>query len=508
MVSTLVVVTALGLTGCSSDGDDGGSAGSSTGKDSGKDRGGQAAEVARPDGPAAEIAGPLEGGKGLFLGVGRPGPDLADAGYVESEYRVAGTATSYTSAGELPTDGTYELEPSETADYATRIVVRRPAEADAFNGTVVVEWMNVSGGVDAAPDYTYLSDEIVRGGYAWVGVSAQAIGIEGGPVAVVAPGAAERGAGKGLKGIDPERYGDLAHPGDAFAYDIYTQVVRALRSPGEVSPLDGLDIGQVLAVGESQSAFALTTYANGVQPLARQIDGFLVHSRGGAGAPLGDPGSGVAMAETIGGKPTTIRTDLDVPVLIVQTETDLLSILNYLPARQDDTDRIRLWEIAGTAHADTYQVGEMASELGCTQPINDGQQHIVLKAALRSLHTWVEDGEAPPEAERLEVDESGETPVFVRDELGNAKGGIRNPAVDAPVSTLTGEAPEGSSIICLLFGSSVPLADDRLAALYPTVADYTDAYEQATDAMIEAGFALEDDRQTILDEADPSGLAG
>ena len=60
-------------------------------------------------------------------------------------------------------------------------------------------------------------------------------------MAVAVPGTEEAGAGKGLRAIDPERYGDLHHPGDAYAYDIYTQVARALRDPGAVDPLDGLE---------------------------------------------------------------------------------------------------------------------------------------------------------------------------------------------------------------------------------------------------------------------------
>ena len=59
-------------------------------------------------------------------------------------------------------------------------MVRRPADPAAFSGTLVVEWLNVSSGADAAPDWTYLSDEIVRRGHVWVGVSAQYVGVEGG----------------------------------------------------------------------------------------------------------------------------------------------------------------------------------------------------------------------------------------------------------------------------------------------------------------------------------------
>lgn len=466
-----------------------------------------ATPVDRPDGPAALLA-PLDGEKGIFLGTSGTGPALDEAGYDEAEYAATGTAAAYTSEGPLPTDGTFPLAPGDEADYATRIIVRRPTDPAAFNGTVVVEWLNVSGGVDAAPDYTYLADELLRGGYAWVGVSAQQIGIDGGAIAVEAPGAAEAGAGRGLRDIDPERYGDLHHPGDAFSYDIYTQVARALRTPGDVDPLDGLDPERLLAVGESQSAFALTTYVNGVQPLARQLDGFLVHSRGGAAAPLGEAGAGIEIASTIGGEPTTIRTDGDAPVIVVQTESDVLGILNYLPARQPDSERFRLWEVAGTAHADKFQLGDIEESLGCSQPINRGQQVYVLRAALRHLATWVAHGTPAPEAPRLEVDDSGPAPTFVLDGVGNVEGGVRTPAVDAPVDVLSGMAPEGSSILCLLMGSTTPLDADQLAQRYPSGDDYLAAYERATDEMIAAGFALADDREQIVADADPARIPG
>ena len=57
--------------------------------------------------------------------------------------------------------------------------MRRPEDAARFNGTVVVEWMNVSAG-ESAPDWDYLNPELMREGYAWVGVSAQALGVDGG----------------------------------------------------------------------------------------------------------------------------------------------------------------------------------------------------------------------------------------------------------------------------------------------------------------------------------------
>jgi hypothetical protein len=497
VAATGLAVTAL--VACSS-GDDGGADGGTGGE--------EATVTDRPEGPAARFGAPLEGGGGVWITTPGGEPDLDAAGYTEAEYAASGSATSYTSSGSLPTDGTFALTPGEEADYATRVVVRRPADPARFNGTVVVEWLNVSSGADVAPDYTYLAPELIRGGYTWVGVSAQQIGIEGGDVAVVVPEAEELGMGQGLKVLDPERYGDLHHPGDAFAYDIYTQVARAVRTPsGDDHPLKGLDVEQVLAIGESQSAYALTTYANGVQPLTRAFDGFLIHSRGRAAAPLGEPGAGIDLPSVIANPATTIRTDTDVPVIVVETETDVLGILDYLPARQPDSDKFRLWEIAGTAHADAFQVGDNEHRLGCTQPINRGQQVYVVRAALRHLDTWARGGAAPPGAPRLEVDETGPTTAFVLDDSGNVRGGVRSPAVDVPVDRLSGMPVEGSSVLCLLMGSTTPLDPIRLTELYTSADDYLTRYEAATDAMIDAGFALPEDRDALLDGADPTRLA-
>ncbi|MEW6271454.1 MAG: alpha/beta hydrolase domain-containing protein [Thermodesulfobacteriota bacterium] len=232
-------------------------------------------------GPAADLAEELTGGSGPFIGEA-VSPRLEDFGYVQREYVAAGTASSYRAVGALGADGRWTFEPELEAPYRTRVLVRRPADAADFSGTVIVEWLNVSGGVDAGPDYTSLEEEIVRRGHAWVGVSAQLIGVEGGPVLVIAPGA-EGLAGRGLKGLDPARYGSLAHPGDGFSFDIFTQAARALRAG---DGLGGLRPDVVLAAGESQSAIALVTYYDGVQPLTGAFDGFLVHSRASVGLPL------------------------------------------------------------------------------------------------------------------------------------------------------------------------------------------------------------------------------
>lgn len=454
-------------------------------------------------GPVADVSEELTGGSGIFLGSAEA--VSVPAGYVDHEYVAAGTATAYEPEAALIDDGRWSFLPSSTAEYRTRIVVRRPARAADASGTVLIEWLNVSGGVDANPDYTTLHEEILRRGHVWVGVSAQLIGVEGGPVLVTTP-LGEGIVGEGLKGIDPARYGSLSHPGDGYAFDIYTQVARALRL-GEA--LGGIRPAAVLAVGESQSAIALTTYYNGVQPLTDAFDGFFVHSRGATTLPLVGPGEFADLAGSIGASLRPIlRTDGDVPVMQIQAEGDVTGLLASSAVRQDDTEIFRLWEVAGTAHADANLVGdELQSLLDCGAEINDAPFHVVAKAALRALDDWVRAGVAPVVAPRLEL--TGSTPeASRRDADGIALGGIRTPPVDVPVDVLSGAPGPSPDVICLLLGSTTPLPDERIAELYVSRDDYVGRYEAAADAAIAAGFVLPEDRDALLGYAQPGRVGG
>ncbi|MGB6057445.1 MAG: alpha/beta hydrolase domain-containing protein [Microthrixaceae bacterium] len=459
-------------------------------------------EVERPDGPSADMSEELTGGKGVMIG-DLSALDLKSVGYVQHEFVAQGTAASYRAVGELPADGRFELEAGDSADYRTRVIVRRPEKASDFNGTVVVEWLNVSGGLDANPDWAYTVEEITRRGYAWAGVSAQHIGVEGGEVAVGLPAAGAL-AGSGLKRFDPERYGSLHHPGDAYAMDIFTQVGRAIRGDDAGGVLGDLVPTHLLAAGESQSGFMLTTYVNGVEPLARMFDGYLIHSRGGAAAPLGEPGKGIQIAATILGDPVKIRTDLTAPVLILESESDVVSVLNYKAAEQDDTELIRVWEMAGTAHVDLHVLGPIAETAGCGAMVNSGPHHFIAKAALRALDIWVRDRMAPATADRLATNPAGDS--YQRDGLGIVIGGIRTPQVDEPVDVLSSVPGPNPSTVCLLMGSTVPIPDAELATLYPSRDDYLTAFESSTDDSIDAGFVLAEDRAAMLADAQPDRI--
>ncbi|GAB92681.1 alpha/beta hydrolase domain-containing protein [Gordonia rhizosphera] len=441
--------------------------------------------------------GRLDGGAGCSLIAAAALPDLTACGYHESEYRATGAAQRFTESG------AHGVTVVGADNYATRVAVRRPADDASFNGTVVVEWLNVSSGSDAAPEYTYLAEEIVRGGFAWVGVSAQFTGVAGGSGSVGGP---LTEPGRGLAGHDPERYGGLYHPGDAYCYDIFGKIGAALRetvSDGDEHPLSGLTVRQVVAVGESQAAMTLTTYANRIAQHHGCYDGILIHSRAAAGTSLGEVGAAIDINAVFDAEPTTIRPDLGIPVFIVQTETDVLSNFRFYRARQPDSDTLRTWEIAGTSHADLHQIGPYEHVLRCPTPVNRGQQRFVLRSALRHLNRWIDGGDPPPTAPPLELASSTAAPAFVTDAIGNVTGGVRTPCVDAPTQILSGIVSVPVPRICALFGSTTPAPDHELRRRYADAVAYVDAYETATDAAISAGFVLTEDRAAIMADARP-----
>ena len=426
--------------------------------------------------------------------------DLGDIGYEAQEYFYEGTASAYTNLNELLPDGFWDAAPGEEAEYRTRLVVHRPIDPADFNGSVLVEWLNVTSGFDIPPSWGSGHVEMYRSGHIWIGVSAQIVGIEGREGSL---------APLHLKAVNPERYGSLVHPGDSFSYDIFSQVTPILEGRANRDILAGMVPDRIAAYGESQSAGRLVTYINAVQPLYEAYDGFMVHSRGG--------GSSALAQEPQVPIPTPpqprIREDTSAPVITFQTETDL-TILNYFGARQDDSANFRLWEVAGTAHADYYTIisgrfdatgearfAEVVEEdtvlgiLRCDRPFNSGPMHYVFARAVRALDDWIRVGTSPTTASRLDLTADGST--FLLDTLGNVTGGIRTPYVDAPSAILSGEGQTAGGF-CRLFGTTELFPAEQMASLYVDEAGFVAAVTAATEAAVAADFLLPEDAEAII----------
>ncbi|WP_067482045.1 alpha/beta hydrolase domain-containing protein [Actinomadura hibisca] len=433
-----------------------------------------------------EITGPLPG----RISLQATHFDLGTAGYIAEEYFLSGEAVVF-SPVDAPLDGRWTTEPKAPVPFRTRLVVHRP-DAAAFNGVVVVEWLNVSAGSDGAPFWTETHRHIMRSGMIWVGISVQRAGLYGGstftsdllpdPVTV----------------DQPDRYRSLEHPGDAYCPDLFSKAADAIRE-GLLGPLE---VRRVLAAGKSQSARGVIGHINAVTPHHRPYDGYLL---------LGRPGR-MQASEDGPFRPYLVRTDGRAPILMLQAESDVLGArLRSKPARQADGERCRLWELAGSAHADTYAMSlgprddgtvptrEMAealdpaavSGLSTARPVNSGpQHHYVAQAALAALDRWVAEGVAPATAALLEE---------ARDGHGVVLGGVRTPWVDVPAAVLSGLGQEnhpGDDGFATNFGSTGPL---DLAALYPGgLDDYLPAFRRAAEHAVGEGFLLAADLDEIL----------
>src|SRR5438132_13494891 len=76
--------------------------------------------------------------------------EMGSLGYVQEEFFVSGTAR--------------QLGSATTAPYTTRIIVTRPINAADFNGTVLLDWVNVTAQFENAVDSVEAHDFLVRAG--------------------------------------------------------------------------------------------------------------------------------------------------------------------------------------------------------------------------------------------------------------------------------------------------------------------------------------------------------
>jgi hypothetical protein len=381
--------------------------------------------------------------------------DLASAGFVEQEFYMSGNADAYSTTGALV---------GSDVPYKSRIIVRRPLDAAKFNGTVLVEWQNVTAGYDLDALW---NTHAMREGYAWVGVSAQRVGVDQ------------------LAGWSPTRYGDLDVTGgrqfltDQMSYDVFSQAAKAIRSPQAVDPMGGLDVDTILAIGASQSASRMTIYYNSILPQIESVfDGY---------------------GFIVGSAPTRVD---DEPVFQVLSETDVRS-----PNQRPDTNQFRRWEVAGAAHSGwngrVYRAPLQERDLGAVPEYNCSQPpfsrvplHHVTAAAYDHLARWAKGGAPPPFAEPLVFNPDN---TKARNELGLALGGIRLSQVDVPIALNTGD--NGGESFCILFGTHIPFSNATLDELYKNHGRYVSAVTKVDNRNVRDGFIVRADANENHQEA-------
>jgi hypothetical protein len=402
--------------------------------------------------PNPAVEGPIQGG---MKGYPRNASlfDLQAERYTEREFFYGGTAKS--------------LARGVSAPYKSRMLVRLPQDPAKFNGTVVVEWLNVTGGTDLETVWPPAGEYMMRNGFGYVAVSAQLVGVCCGPAS--------------MKAWDPQRYGSLLHPGDEFSYDIFSQSIEALRDPAHnalpllgskrVDPMGGLKVNKVVANGASQSASRLTTFVN------------QHYNRGGIDA----------FQITRGGGPFT---NFEVPIFQLNEENQ--------GSHPPDSPKYSLWEEAGTAHAPTpwwnyVWAMQQRDDVGSTTPdavgaacsVNRGNVDYSARAGMYWTQHYLETGEMPPPVPRIQRTESGDV---ARDEEGLAIGGVRHPFIEVPVAYNSAEG-------CPLWGTHRAWPAAKIKSLYPTHEDYVAKVTAWADEEVAMGWLLPEDRDDAVAKA-------
>ncbi|MDO5612920.1 MAG: alpha/beta hydrolase domain-containing protein [Paracoccus sp. (in: a-proteobacteria)] len=423
---------------------------------------------------------------------------MAANGYTETEYFVSGQAGRYRITDPLAEatliDGGHP--------YTTRVLVRRPSDPAQFNGTAVIEWLNVS--LDQDVDFVFgaTRELLLRDGYVWIGVSAQRNGIEAmrrwnpdryGALSVAAPNTDPLTGDE----IDPADPSIMAKGGDVLAWDIFSQIGQLARA-GAPDLMVGLRAERLIAASESQSTLKVSSYYNSIQPLHRVYDGFLFYDRSGQ-----------------------LRTDTGVKAITIGTE--IFTFLLGQPP-QADTDHQRWWEINGAAHFSLEEmrdyvdpmilrdgafrdgdrvlsVSDLTRERGpCGSPslysrVPNGD---VLKAALAALDGWIQGGMAPATAARFVVDDQ-ERPQYLRDANGQILGGIRTAARDAPMAANEGIG-QGPGF-CGPSGTHTDYSEAEMCALYGSHDAYVARVQAITNANVRDRVLLPQEARRTVEEA-------
>ena len=419
--------------------------------------------------------------------------NLASSGYVEKEYLVTGLAGLYDWApqGAKPAvRGRGDNHP-----YATRMLVRRPADLKQFSGRVIVELLSAAAGYDTAPLWGLSAAQVMQAGDIWVGLT-------------VKPSAAET-----LRRFDALRYArinfsvtssadcksDPVNTDHGLAWDIIAQAGALLRSSSKENPLVDFDVRRLVAAGYAQAGGYVAAYVNVAHEELRlgnerPVYDAYVDAAGAVGAaPINACAAPLDAAD-----PRRQVGPRDAPVVTVMTQTDAARTKWMRRTDSDAEDDVyRLYEIAGMGHATPLPVGLPSSgdrkiagldpaDLSCAEPTSSFPSGLAMNAIWQQLEDFMVRGTPLGKAPRIEVAADG---VVQLDGLGNARGGWRLPQLDLALAAYSGtrrarpDAP-GSQGLCALTGSMRRFDSAKLKSLYGTRATYLKLFNAAVDAAV------------------------
>ncbi len=406
--------------------------------------------------------------------------ELGTRGYIEEEWFVTGASDAFDPDG---------VRIGSDVPYTTRFLVRRPSDPLRASGAAFLDPLHMIGEMPASWD---MADWLMRNGHVWIGVSVHnssfgsLYGFAGGIDA--------------LKEQDFDRYDKLelatferpprlrSYQGpntDSFAlkwtmamahpqgYPIIVDVADQLR---DGAPFRDLNIQKIYGCGVSQTGNFWRLFLDG---------GW--HDRG-----RGDDGRPPLDAYVLIVSPAPDYRPVDAVVVNVLSEAEVVgTIVQMAPTAPPDSDfpRVRGIELPGASHT----VGHVT----VGKP-GEGHRHTsepylsLIKAVLHGVDRWVRDGEAMPHVARIARDPSTVDGV-VRDEHGNAVGGVRVPWLEAPRAQYLPRCPCGPTL-----GETVAFSNEKMARLYPTDAEHERLWRRAVDRLVEDRLLLNEDVELLM----------
>jgi hypothetical protein len=233
--------------------------------------------------------------------------------------------------------------------------------------------------------------------------------------------------------------------------------------------------------------------------------------------------------------------------MFFNTETDV-SLLGagFSVHNQPDSNTFRMWEFAGTTHADSYlleQAGADAANSGLASPpfacgnppLNNGPETFGIRSAVHALALWTQIPQLRPAigprfSVQIVLPPASPQPaaVIARDPAtGNAIGAIRLPQEAVPIETLSGIRPPvaaAASPFCVLFGAAspwdggadawdgvpgldpAPFPAPSLAKLYGNKLNYLEQYGEAIGESLFHGFLLPGDVLEVFGLAEEANV--
>jgi hypothetical protein len=136
---------------------------------------------------------------------------------------------------------------------------------------------------------------------------------------------------------------------------------------------------------------------------------------------------------------------------------------------------------------------------------NDFPFAFVQNAAFADLIEWVDFGRPPPHAAGITIDFTRTPPQIVRDQFGNAEGGVRTPILDVPAATYVPTDTAAHTTLlsgfCVLDGYNIPLDHAQPGQLYRNHGAYVSRFARDAAALVRACFWLDQDAVKAVDRA-------